>query len=80
MINNEDDAKKAVLTKYETTQNLQAAQLEDEPDYWLVTPTAKDSSMLIGGVAYVVNRNGAVFVTSGSLPPRERIEAAKSSS
>lgn len=53
------------------------AQFEDEPDYWLISPLSENSERLVGGDAYVVDKNNNVFETSGSMPPRARIEAAK---
>ena len=80
MISDPADAKSIILSLLgdgTSSSQLGVAQLDGEPDYWLVTFLAENGEPLVGGSAYVVNADGDVFETTGSLPPSARVEEAK---
>lgn len=58
---------------------LSASRAENEPDLWLVSVDIQDDNDMprIGAGAWVVDKNGRVFTSSGSYPPSKRIEDAK---
>ena len=77
---NEDAAKNIVLNSKEsdvTSDRLKVGQLDEEPDFWLVSVLSENGEPMIGGTVYVVNSQGGVFESSGSYPPRRSIELAK---
>jgi hypothetical protein len=75
---NEESIKQLVSEQTKISANqLQVHQLDEEPGYWLVSLQDEGGQPLIGGAAYVVNSEGKVFESSGSLPPSARLEAAK---
>lgn len=73
---NSDEALR-IVKKYHSDLSAQVSQVEGEPDYWLVTPQSENGEPLVGGEAYVVTNHAFVFKTSGSMPPRARVQAAK---
>ncbi|HET9174027.1 MAG TPA: hypothetical protein VFN56_01955 [Candidatus Saccharimonadales bacterium] len=76
---NEESIKQLVSEHTNAPVNLlQASQSNEEPEYWFVSLIDDSEQPLVGGVAYVVNTEGKVFETSGSMPPSARLEAAKS--
>jgi len=80
MISDPADAKSIILSLLgdgTSSSQLGVAQLEGEPDYWLVTILAENGESLVSGSAYVVNAEGDVFETAGSLPPGAQVEKAK---
>lgn len=66
-----------IVRKYYGDLFAQVSQIEEEPEYWLVTPQSKNGEPLVGGVAYVVTSHALVFETSASIPPHARVQAAK---
>ena len=77
---NDVSAKQTILEKTNINvvpERLQVTQLDDEPSYWFVSLLDESNQHLIGGVAYIVNADGAVYETNGSLPPSVRLAAAK---
>ncbi len=66
-----------IVKKYHGELSAQVSQIEEEPDYWLVTPQSENGEPLVGGEAYVVTNHAFVFEASASMPPRARVQAAK---
>jgi len=59
MISDPADAKSIILSLLgdgTSSSQLGVAQLEGEPDYWLVTILAENGESLVSGSAYVVKR------------------------